>query len=558
MGKFHSYTLELQYLGGFGERFPYKNEWRRTFQVSDSITLEELNDIIQRILDWDATHLYIFRINGRPHSFLGFDFPIILDVPENTYVSCDVKLKTLQLKLNEQFFYEYDFGDLQQFSLRIIKIAEISSSQKASPPKLLSFAGNNIEQYPQIPINSFFEFCKQTPHSSLFDYIIYEDYSKSYKDQIRFIHKDDYATLKKWRKGNDRKRWQKSVVILENLEQSVQSLSEKIERPEKKISKWINTFNAFGLEGIDTKRKKRDESERNKIIQRRTKRILEILHQKPNNFAINRSNWTLKTLVEVYQAEYKEIISKSTIGRYLKNSDYSIKKAKTVLTSPDPDYREKVEDLLNVLGSLAEDEEFFFIDEVGPLRVKKYGGRCYVKKGETLTTPQNQNQKGSITFSAALNAKTNQISWLYEKSKDSSSMINLIEVLFNQHHYRSKLFITWDAASWHSSNELVDWLDAFNAQTNSKGEGPVVEFVPLPKNAQFLNVIEAVFSGMKRAVIHHSNYQTAIAMKTAISLHFLKRNDYFKKNPKRAGNKIWDIDFFKDYNNIKSGNYREW
>jgi hypothetical protein len=63
---------------------------------------------------------------------------------------------------------------------------------------------------------------------------------------------------------------------------------------------------------------------------------------------------------------------------------------------------------------------------------------------------------------------------------------------------------------------------------------------------------------MKKAVIHHSNYQSEGEMKSAISLHFVDRNDYFRKNPKRAGKKIWEIDFFKDYNNLKSGDFREW
>jgi hypothetical protein len=47
-------------------------------------------------------------------------------------------------------------------------------------------------------------------------------------------------------------------------------------------------------------------------------------------------------------------------------------------------------------------------------------------------------------------------------------------------------------------------------------------------------------------------------MKSAISGHFLERNVYFKENPKRAGKKIWEIDFFLDYNNMKFGNYREY
>jgi hypothetical protein len=80
----------------------------------------------------------------------------------------------------------------------------------------------------------------------------------------------------------------------------------------------------------------------------------------------------------------------------------------------------------------------------------------------------------------------------------------------------------------------------------------------LPSNSQFLNVIEAVFSAMKKAVIHNSDYRSIDEMEKAISNHFKDRNEYFKKNPKRVGKKIWEIDFFQDYRNLKSGNYRDW
>jgi len=63
---------------------------------------------------------------------------------------------------------------------------------------------------------------------------------------------------------------------------------------------------------------------------------------------------------------------------------------------------------------------------------------------------------------------------------------------------------------------------------------------------------------MKRAVIHHSDYQSEMEMKKAISRHFVERNIFFKENPKRAGKKIWEVDFFQDSNNLRSGTYREW
>ena len=289
-----------------------------------------------------------------------------------------------------------------------------------------------------------------------------------------------------------------------------------------------------------------------------TRALIEILHHKPTVYGINRSNWSQRSLAQAFAKLYGQSVSKSTVARLLTEAGLRWKNSRRVLTSPDPHYREKVELLLNTLQSLKAKEDLFFIDELGPLQVKRYGGRSYNPKGATPTHPQNQHSKGSITLYGALSAITNQVSWFYGNAKDSAGTIDLAELLFNQYQSKSKIYLTWDAASWHGSDELVRWADSLNTWNDASGAGPRIEFVPLPSSAQFLNVIEAVFSGMKRAVIHNSDYQSEEEMKTAISTHFRERNEFFKRNPKRAGKKIWEIDFFQDRNYLRSGNYREW
>ena len=198
------------------------------------------------------------------------------------------------------------------------------------------------------------------------------------------------------------------------------------------------------------------------------------------------------------------------------------------------------------------------VDELGPVAIKKYGGRAYVRKGVRFNVPQMQNPKGAVLLAGALSATTNQLSWCYGRSKDTAAMIGLIEILFNQYPKKQRLYVTWDAASWHDSNALVEWLDGFNVQTRQARRGPLVELVPLPSSSQFLNVIESVFGGMKKAVVHHSDYPHPRDMKSAISQHFRERNQHFKENPCRAGKKIWQIDFFDDPANLRAGNYREY
>ena len=199
-----------------------------------------------------------------------------------------------------------------------------------------------------------------------------------------------------------------------------------------------------------------------------SKRILELLHEPPASFGLNRSNWSTRSLAEIYKKQFGADISPSTVSRHVREAGYRWNKARRVLTSPDPEYREKVQLLLDTLRSLESTELLFFIDELGPLRVKKYGGRCYVKHGKRATYAQQQAHKGSITLAGALSATTNQMTWCYGDSKDTSAMIDLIELLFNEHHDMRRLYITWDAASWHDSNALIAWLDTFNAQTREE------------------------------------------------------------------------------------------
>ena len=79
--------------------------------------------------------------------------------------------------------------------------------------------------------------------------------------------------------------------------------------------------------------------------------------------------------------------------------------------------------------------------------------------------------------------------------------------------------------------------------------------LPLPTSAQFLNVIESVFSGMARAVLHNSDYVSVDEATAAVTRYFDARNQEFKANPQRAGRKIWGREpvnpSFRESNNCK-------
>jgi hypothetical protein len=253
-------------------------------------------------------------------------------------------------------------------------------------------------------------------------------------------------------------------------------------------------------------------------------------------------------------------ISKTYIRMVIKNAGYRFIKAKKVLTSTDPLYREKLKLITDILSKLKSNESFFSIDEFGPFAIKLHGGRSWTAAGENKIVPQFQKSKGSLILTAALELSTNQITHFYSSNKNTNEMIKLLNILLKQYKEQEKIYLSWDAASWHASKKLYEKVDELNEERfHCINKMPLVELAPLPACAQFLNVIESVFSGMAKAIIHSSNYNSAEECMNAIDLYFLERNRTFKENPKRAGNKIWGKEItkakFSESNNCKDPNY---
>ena len=172
------------------------------------------------------------------------------------------------------------------------------------------------------------------------------------------------------------------------------------------------------------------------------------------------------------------------------------------------------------------------------------------------SVPQFQKSKGSLIVTAALELSTNQVTHFYSKGKNTSEMLKLIDRLLDQYSDCEKLYLSWDAGSWHDSHALHARVEAVNNGTYRAGKKiPKLEIVPLPSRAQFLNVIESVFSGMARAIIHSSDYQSVAEAMEAIDRYYRERNEHFRLRPKRAGKKIWGKEpapsEFSESNNYK-------
>jgi hypothetical protein len=287
--------------------------------------------------------------------------------------------------------------------------------------------------------------------------------------------------------------------------------------------------------------------------------VISTLHSPPLTFGINRTTWKQADLRCVL-AQKGIPISERNIRVILKNAGYRWRKAKRVLTSNAPDYRQKLDRIKSILASIGSNARFFSVDEFGPFHITKKPGRRLVAPGEEYTIPQRQKSKGRLIVTAALELCTNQVTHFYSKHKNTDEMLRLLDVLLEQYRETEVMYVSWDAASWHLSRKFHRRVEELNNGMHARAGSPRIELAPLPSNAQFLNVIESVFSGMARAIIHNSDYQSEQDAMEAIDRYFADRNATFKANPKRAGDKIWGEErvkpIFSESNNCKDPRWR--
>ncbi len=286
--------------------------------------------------------------------------------------------------------------------------------------------------------------------------------------------------------------------------------------------------------------------------------VFRVLHEPPKDHGINRTSWIMRDLRTVL-ARQGFPACLQVLHQIIHDAGWKWRKARIVLTSQDPAYREKLAAVQAILSNLAPDEAFFSIDEFGPFAVKMKQGLMLDPPGPHRVVPQWQKSKGCMTMTAALELSGNQVTHFYSDRKNTTEMIRMMDVLLNRYADRRTLYLSWDAASWHVSKKLRQRIKEHNTTAEASGR-PRVETAPLPAGAQFLNVIESVFSGMARAIIHNSNYPSADAARTAIDRHFADRNRQFRDNPKRAGKHIWGGErvppAFSDSNNCKDPGWR--
>src|SRR5260370_23659219 len=164
------------------------------------------------------------------------------------------------------------------------------------------------------------------------------------------------------------------VVVASRRGRSSRMICSFLDIDNKSCRKYLQSFERGGYTELFALQIKPNRKFDDEVIK---KAIFGLMHEPPSNHGINRTTWIMADLSRVLR-ETGRPGCPDVIRKITKAAGYRWRKARIVLTSNDPKYREKVHYIQGILADLHENEAFFSIDEYGPFAIRPPGGGSLV------------------------------------------------------------------------------------------------------------------------------------------------------------------------------------
>ena len=259
--------------------------------------------------------------------------------------------------------------------------------------------------------------------------------------------------------GTLRQRKKAATILANKRGIPIRTISASLSISHTSVRRYVRLFAEGGVETLFAA--KRKSGGRLAEIEQVRKHVFSLLHEPPTVSGINRTTWRMADLTRVLRERGTPVCAQ-VVREITRSAGWRWRKARKVLTSTDPEYREKVHHIQSILAQLQDNEAFFSIDEFGPFSVRAQGGRALVAPDKIPTVPQYQRSKGSLIMTAALELSQNQITYFYSPRKDTGEMLRMLSKLLQEYRRKNRICLSWDAASWHISKMLQSQVAKHN------------------------------------------------------------------------------------------------
>lgn len=313
--------------------------------------------------------------------------------------------------------------------------------------------------------------------------------------------KDELNKIVRGQKSEQRMVFRASIILqLAEDRLTEKEVARSLGTSVKTVKKWRDRFQKSAIAGLfDLPRS--GAPPRFDVMQRCE--VVGITCDTPENYGVlGYTKWTYDLLTGVVNQKVEgPQMSRSSIVRTLNDNELKPHKMEMWLHSRDPQFKEKVNDIVSLYINPPEDAVILSIDE-------KTGMQATERKNETQRPIPGRPGRyeyeyirhGTLSMLASFDIKTGEVYSDCNSTRTASDLLAFMEKVAEKHKDASRIIIIWDNLNIHHDGKDKRWTE-FNQKHGEK-----FEFHYTPLHASWVNQVEIFFSILQKRCLKHGSF----------------------------------------------------
>src|SRR6201994_2708867 len=264
----------------------------------------------------------------------------------------------------------------------------------------------------------------------------------------------------------------------------------------EKAARWRKRFLAGGIAALqkDAPRPGRTRT----ITDRRVKKVVDMtLRQKP----ANATHWSTRSMAQAAD------ISEASVRRIWRAHGLKPHRVRTFKLSRDPEFAEKLEDIVGLYLNPPEHAIVLCADEKSQIQaLDRTQPGLPMKKGRAGTMTHDYKRHGVTTLFAALNILEGKVFGQCMKRHRHQEFIRFLNVIDARVPKKTRVHVVVDNYAAHKHPKVLEWI----------GKHPRFVFHFTPTSASWLNAVEGFFANLAKKRLKRGVFQSLQELKNAI------------------------------------------
>ena len=294
------------------------------------------------------------------------------------------------------------------------------------------------------------------------------------------------------------------IVLLSGAGQTAEEVAALVGTSKLSVYKWRNRFRASGLDGLkDLPRS----GQPKKLSAKKVKEVLTLTVEKIPREA---THWSVRLMAKAAG------VTTWQVRQIWEASDLKPHRLKTFKISNDPDFADKVVDVVGLYMNPPDNALVLSVDEKTQIQaLDRTQPMLQLKPGQIERRTHDYKRHGTTSLYAAFDILTGKVIGRTTKRHRAKEFLDFLRQIDRSTPSELELHLILDNSSTHKTPDVMKWL----------GKHPRFKLHFTPTSASWLNAVEGWFSQLERRAIHRGIFTSVNDLRKEIHRFIKVHND---------------------------------